>query len=175
MMNIEFEINGVKLKLINYELYIWFDKSGHRELNKPYWKKKKLKLEKNGYLRTGINNKFYYFHRIVYYAHNQDWDIYDSSRDNQIDHIDRNKLNNNISNLRVVCQRDNNLNRDWVDNAKGYYYNKNAKKYHTEIRLNNKKINLGLFDTELDASNKYQKVRLFVKVLKSIYNNKSNI
>jgi len=62
-----------------------------------------------------------------------------------------------------------------VDNAKGYYYDKRHKKYKAQIILNTKKIYLGLFDTETDASNKFQKVRLFVKVLKSIYNNKSNI
>jgi len=39
-----------------------------------------------------------------------------------------------------------------------------------QIGLNNKQINIGLFDTEIEASNKYQKVRLFIRVLKSIYN-----
>ena len=74
--------------------------------------------------------------------------------------------------MRVVNQRENNLNKDCVDNAKGYYYFKNSKRYRSQISLNNKIIHLGLFDTEIQASNKSKKVRLFIKVLKNIYKNK---
>jgi len=170
MLYLEFELNDVKLKLDKYELYYWFDKTNRGKLKKPYWRKKKLTKSHQGYLRTRINNKRFLFHRIVYYAHNQDWDIYDSSRNNSIDHIDRDKLNNNISNLRVVNNRENSLNTDWVDNAKGYYYNKEKKKYKAYIKLNYKNIHLGYYDTKLEASNKFQKVKLFIRVLKSIYN-----
>jgi len=172
MLYLEFELNDVKLKLDKYELYYWFDKTNRGKLKNPYWRKKILTKTRNGYLQTKINNKRFLFHRIVYYAHNQDWDIYDGSSNNQIDHIDRNQLNNNISNLRVVNNRENILNRDCVDNQKGYSYDKKNKKYRAYIRLNYKLINLGCFDTEIQASNKYQKVRLFVKVLKNIYKNK---
>ena len=171
MLYLEFELNGVKLKLDKYELYYWCDKIGGREIKKPYWRKKKLS-NRCGYLQTGINNKNFSFHRIVYYAHNPDWDIYNSSYDNVLDHIDRNKSNNNISNLRVVNQRENVLNRDCVDNAKGYNYDKQNKKYRASITLNNKTIHLGLFDTEIGASKKSQKVKLFIRVLKNIYKNK---
>jgi len=169
MLYIEFELNNVKLKLINYELYNWFYKFGEKKLNNPYWRKKNLS-NCIGYLQTRINNKLFLFHRIIYYAHNQDWNIYDISANNQIDHIDRDKLNNNISNLRVVNQRENNLNKDSFDNAKGYSYNKNAKKYMAKINLYNKNIHLGYYDTKIEASNKYQKVKLFIRVLKCIYN-----
>ena len=111
MLYIEFEINGVKLKLDKYELYYWFYKTGRGKLKNPYWKKKKL-ANCDGYLTTSINNKMFRFNRIVYFAHNPDWDMYDISRNNSIDHIDRDKLNNNISNLRVVNNRENNLNKD---------------------------------------------------------------
>ena len=171
MLYLEFEINNVKLILDKYELYVWFDKIGGREIKNPYWKKKGL-TNSHGYLQTRINNKLFRFNRIIYYAHNPDWDIYDCSHNNQIDHIDRDKLNNNISNLRVVNHRENSLNTDFVDNAKGYSYDKHAKKYRARIKLNNKYIHLGLFDTEIQASNKYQKVKLFIKVLKNIYKNK---
>jgi len=171
MLYLEFEISNVKLKLVNYELYYWYDKSGGKKIKNPFWKKKILSIC-NRYLQTKINNKYFKFHRIVYYAHNPDWDIYNSSHNNQIDHIDRDKLNNNISNLRVVNHRENMINRDWVDNAKGYYYHKRNKKYVAYIKLNNKQICLGSYDTEIEASNKSKKVRLFVKVLTNIYKNK---
>ena len=172
MLYIEFELENTKLKLDKYELYYWYDKNSVGKMKNPYWRKKILTKTRNGYLRTAINNKRFQFHRIVYYAHNQDWDIYDSSRNNSIDHIDRDKLNNNISNLRVVNHRENKLNTDANDNAKGYYYHKRDKKYVAHIKLNNKKINIGLFDTEIEASNKFQKVRLFICVLKNIYINR---
>jgi len=170
MLYIEFELNDVKLKLDKYELYYWCVKSGNRELNNPYWRKKKLRIDGHGYFQTGINYKIFRFHRIVYFAHNPNWNIYDGSPNNSIDHIDRDKLNNNISNLRVVNNRENSLNTDWVDNAKGYYYNKEKKKYKAYIKLNYKNIHLGYYDTKLEASNKFQKVKLFIRVLKSIYN-----
>ncbi len=172
MLYLEFEINNVKVKLDKYELYYWYDNNNRGKLKNPYWKKKGLSTTRNGYLQTTINNKSFLFHRIVYYAHNQDWDIYNSSMNNSIDHIDRDKLNNNISNLRVVNHRENILNRDCVDNQKGYSYDKRNKKYMAKIKLNYKSIHLGYYDTEIQASNKSKKIRLFINVLKNIYKNK---
>ncbi len=155
MGEIEFEFNGIKLKIVDDEfLYYWFDKSGGKELKKPYWKLKTMSPGAKGYLSTRIKKKFK-FHRVVYFAHNPDWNIYDSSPDNQIDHIDNNKLNNNIDNMRVVNQSENNLNRNWVRNAKGYVYHKSRNKYQARININNKKNSLGYYDTKEEAHNVY--------------------
>jgi len=163
-----FELNGAKLKLEYYKLYYWCDKNSRGKLKKPYWREKKINsTNTGGYLITGINNQLFAFHRIVYYAYNQDWNI-TFSFDNTIDHIDRNKSNNNIFNLRIANSREQSLNRDFSTNAKGYYYNKRDKIYQSQICLNNKKISLGMYDTEQQASNKYQKVKLFINVLKNV-------
>ena len=50
-------------------------------------------------------------HRIVYYAHNQDWDIWDTSRDNCIDHINHKRDDNSIENLRLLTYQHNHFNR----------------------------------------------------------------
>jgi hypothetical protein len=168
-----FEINGVKLKLEFYKLYYWCEKMGNRKLKNPRWKEKKL-TKTHGYLITIINYERFSFHRIVYYAYNQDWDI-TFNYNNTIDHIDRNPLNNNIFNLRIANNREQILNRDITINAKGYYYNKKRQTYYPEITLNNKKICLGYYKTEQEASNKYKKVKLFIKVLQYIYGKKKQI
>jgi len=156
MGEIEFEIHGVKLKIVDDEfLYYYVEKWGDLKVKKPYWKLKKMTPEQKGYLRFRINYKNFRFHRVVYYSHNLNWNIYDSSPDNQIDHIDNNKLNNNISNLRVVNNSENQLNTDKVRNAKGFRYHKKSNKYHTRISINKKVISLGLFDTKDEAHNVY--------------------
>ena len=113
-----------------------------------------MKPNRYGYLRVGINNNLYYFHRVVYKSHNHNWDMTYTS-DNQLDHIDCNKLNNNINNLRAVNNRENTLNTDAVRNAKGYTYDKSRNKYIAYININNKHKHLGRFDTKEEAHKVY--------------------
>jgi hypothetical protein len=101
-----------------------------------------------GYNQIRCNWKLYRRQRIIGYCF-LGLDIDDIKQ--QIDHIDRNRLNNHISNLRVVTNQQNQFNRD----AKGYTWNKKANKWHSSIALNGKKIYLGLFDNEDDARNAY--------------------
>jgi hypothetical protein len=109
-----------------------------------------------GYKRIILTNnqrkkKQFYINRLVYYAFNSNWNIFDSSTDNFIDHINRNPTDNRISNLRNVTQQHNNFNK----NCKGYSYNKQTKKYHAYIRLNGKQKYLGYFENEEEARQAY--------------------
>jgi hypothetical protein len=72
-----------------------------------------------------------------------------------IDHIDRDPANNRISNLRLTTQQENNLNRDWIENVKGYYFFKLTGKWRASIKVDGKRIHLGLFDTEEEARQAY--------------------
>ena len=67
-----------------------------------------------------------------------------------IDHQDRDTLNNNINNLRIVSQQQNNFNRRDV---KGFTKVKN--KFKASIVLNGKSYNLGLYSTRELAHNAY--------------------
>jgi len=68
-----------------------------------------------------------------------------------IDHIDRNPLNNKITNLRVVTQKENLWNRKF----KGYSYRATENKYRTSIMVNGKVYYLGNYDTEEDVQKAY--------------------
>ena len=168
------KVNGVKLKLVNgKDLYYWFDTNGGKKIKKPRWRLKKF-CKSSDYIKTSINGKYYLFHRIVFKAFHKWWNIDDNSRNNLIDHIDRNKLNNNINNLRIVNNRENILNSNKCQYAKGFRYDKNNKNYRAYIYLN-KLIHLGYFKTPKEAFLKSKKVRKFVEVLKIIYKNKNKI
>ena len=69
----------------------------------------------------------------------------------QVDHIDQNKTNNNINNLRWVSHQQNLFNTK----AKGYYLRKDTGKYKAYINLDNKLIHLGHYDTEEEARQAY--------------------
>ena len=108
-------------------------------------------LHTSGHLKVCLFNatgkpKLKYVHRLLAQAYFSDY-----SEDLEVDHIDRNKTNNDISNLRMVTKSENQQNR----NAKGYCFNKRENKWQAQIRLNYKLKYLGYFDTESEARQAY--------------------
>ena len=77
-----------------------------------------------------------------------------------VDHIDRNKLNNCINNLRWVTNQENQMNAPKTKNItsskyKGLSWNKACNKWKGHIKLNGKLIHLGYFDDEKGAARAY--------------------
>ena len=141
-------------------VYIWRD-----WLKTPYWFKLKIILQTNkstGYkfYTIRIYGKWYVLSRVVYKAHNNDWDITDNSMNNHIDHINVNSLDNRIENLRILTNQQN----QWNTNAKGYNWCKRRNKWRAQININGKRTNLGSFTEEEDAKNAYLEA-------KSLYHN----
>ena len=81
-----------------------------------------------------------------------------------LDHIDGDRLNNNIDNLRPSTTRENGKNRIEHRNGKllGTYFRKDTGKWCAQIWVNKKKLYLGAFSTMEEAHSCYQN---FVKSL----------
>jgi len=102
---------------------------------------------KSGYItcNIGIGKKI-----ISLCAHQLAWFLYYNEVPNIIDHIDRNKINNKITNLRNVNLQINQFNRC---DGRGYRFHKGA--WNAYIGFNSRQIHLGCFKTELEAKQAY--------------------
>jgi hypothetical protein len=159
---IEFVLENRKLRLHpDGIMYVRaHNKLGQETKSGRCWKEVKFHKTTTGYMSCDItidgrSIKFRQ-HRLVYYAHNQDWNIFNTSPDNLIDHINRKRDDNRIENLHVVTNQQNAFNTD----AKGYSWNKNAGKWQSYIYLDGRKHYIGLFEKEEDAHNAYIKKKL---------------
>ena len=116
-----------------------------------------------GYLQVGLYKnsirKIYKIHQLVsicFLNHTID------GNNIVVDHIDGDKLNNNVNNLHLVTHRENlstcfRKNNDvFTSNYVGVSWRKSNSKWCSQITINNKKVHLGYFNTEMEASDKYQ-------------------
>lgn len=88
----------------------------------------------------------------------------------EVDHINRNRLDNRKSNLRIVTRQENMLNKSEYKNntsgIKGVKWNKDRQKWQVQINHNKKRIHLGLYSdleeakkARLEAEKKYFKIK----------------
>ena len=90
-------------------------------------------------------------HRLIYLYHNPDMD-----QSLQIDHINGDKHDNRIENLRAVTNQGNHFNET---RALGASYIARLEMWRAYIVLNNKQINLGVYDNILDARAAYLRAK----------------
>ena len=105
----------------------------------------------NGYTSIYIDGKNYRAHQLAWlYVHGV-WP------DTDIDHINRNKSDNRIVNLRLASRSQNNINSGLhshnTSGFRGVYASRN--KWAAQIKLNGKKIYLGRFNTAEEAHQCY--------------------
>ncbi len=116
--------------------------------------------ESHGYRRIHIDKKYYYAHRIAWFYIHGEWPK------EQIDHIDGDRCNNRIVNLRAATNSENAYNKKMTrrntSGHKGVYFHKAAKKWTAMIRSKSGHIYLGLYKTKelahaayADAAMKY--------------------
>ncbi len=84
--------------------------------------------------------------------------IMKAKKGQDIDHRDRNGLNNRKYNLRLCTNQQNSMNRDTnygTSKYKGVWWHKRDKRWYSGIQLNGKQIHLGSFKDETLAAEAY--------------------
>ena len=110
----------------------------------------------NGYRTVNIKGAKYLEHRVIYAMHF-------NVLPRQLDHIDCDKLNNHIENLRPCDDTQNGANRKVQKNnssgVKGVTWHKVGQKWGAYIQQSGKKHYLGLFTTVAEAEQALIKAR----------------
>ena len=117
----------------------------------------------NGYIRITLNYKSYAAHRLAWLY------VYGSFPKNQIDHINQDRSDNRINNLRDVTVQQNAFNLPLkVTNKHGYTgieWHKNMQKYRAQIKINYKSKHLGYFDCPKEAHQAYLKAKAELHII----------
>lgn len=117
-------------------------------------------VAEDGYRRVRVDGKYFYIHRLTWFILTNK-EIPD---DLFIDHIDGNRLNNHIENLRLATGLENQYNKARQTNGtsqyKGVWYDAVKGLWKASIRLKDKRFYIGQFKTELEAAIAYDKLAI---------------
>jgi hypothetical protein len=121
---------------------------------------KKACKNSGGYLFVGLSKngirQMFLIHRLMGIAFIQNINDY-----KELDHINRDKLDNRIENLRWANRNQQNANRGKQQNKSstfiGVSFDKASNKWKSQIQIDNKKKHLGYFLTEIEAFDCRQK------------------
>lgn len=139
----EIPLTQNKVSLVDEDDYEWLNKWGwYAMLTRGRW-----------YARSS-SNPHIFMHRV----------ILSPPKGYQCDHINHNGLDNRKVNLRVATNTQNSQNRNSQKGTssrfKGVWWHRQTKKWQTNIRINGRKINLGLHDSEIEAALSYDKAAI---------------
>jgi hypothetical protein len=108
------------------------------------------RTEKDGYFRVTYNGVHYYAHRIIWLMQTGDFPK------EEIDHVDGNRTNNRLENLREANSRQNKLNTRRQREGKArytHYWRKTGKWHAVTPKIKGKKRQyLGSYETMAEAS-----------------------
>lgn len=112
---------------------------------------------RDGYLCIGVNRVHYLGHRLAWLWVHGEWPKF------HIDHINGNKSDNRIANLRDVDRKQNLQNsKPHRDNSSGYMgvcWHQKAGKWVASIWVDGKSRYLGVFEDKLEAAREYAKAK----------------
>lgn len=107
--------------------------------------------KQTGHISIGINRRQYQAHRIIYLMHHD-------YLPPEIDHINRKSGDNRIENLREATRSQNRRNSEYSTGKskyKGVHHAGTSNKWVCQIVVDSKKVNVGQYDTELEAAHAY--------------------
>lgn len=120
-----------------------------RAWNNKFAAKKAFTAVRRGYRVGNVYGRTYPAHRVAWAIHHGDWPTGD------IDHIDGDRQNNAITNLRDVTRainlRNMRMSRHNTTGFTGVYRNTHTWKWSAKIWLNNRSVHLGYFATAEEA------------------------
>lgn len=109
----------------------------------------------NGYVRLWINGSTYAAHRIAWLY------VYGKHPEHDIDHVNGNRSDNKICNLREATRRENMGNArahaDGTSKYKGVGWSKQKRKWRARISYAGSEVHLGFFDDERQAKEAYDR------------------
>lgn len=109
-------------------------------------------INKRGYVTVSVHNQLYYAHRLAWMY------VYGVWPAKLIDHIDTDKTNNRIANLRVTDDRGNKENRKtpYANTASGVLgVYRTSKRWYSKIKVGGRQIYLGVHDSAALAHEAY--------------------
>lgn len=115
---------------------VLIDKEDISRINEHNWR-----LNEKGYVISDIKNHKVRLHNLILNRNTSNPKIV-------CDHINRNKLDNRKSNLKIVSQKENNKNRIL---KRGKYYTKKKNKWLAYYIVNRKMKSLGYYNSEEEA------------------------
>ena len=109
-------------------------------------------LTGTGYIQGWFKNKLYYLHHLIWIYH------YGKLPEGIIDHINRDKTDNRIENLREASKQQNSWNRSGDTGAVSQFKGVSRKrdKWRARIVVDGVEHNLGVFETEIAAGLAYK-------------------
>jgi hypothetical protein len=100
-------------------------------------------INEQNYRRIKIGNKLYMAHRVVFMYHH-------GYMPTEVDHIDCDRQNNRIENLRAVSKKENCWNRKMPTNntsgIKGVCWHKSTNRWYVQLQVNKKMKYLGTYE-----------------------------
>ncbi len=100
------------------------------------------------YRRIRVGGETYLEHRIIFFMLTGDYP-------KMIDHVNRNKQDNRIENLRAVTSQQNNLNTIQQEGFRGVSKTSNGQRWLARIRIKRRLITIGTFNYEWEAAVAY--------------------
>jgi hypothetical protein len=152
------------------DLEIWDHIKGYEGRYKVSSKGRVWSIRRNKIMKPDLNKDGYYYLKLSKLKNTKHYPIHrlvamtfyfvDNYENLQVDHIDRDKTNNYLLNLRFCTRAENCRNQAMQKTNKSGYkgvYQEPSNRWRAQITINNRKKHLGIFTKKEEAYEAYKK------------------